>query len=211
MKRILCYGDSLTWGFIPGTMGKRYGPEVRWPRRVQGLLRSDYEIIEEALNGRTTVWEDSFREGRHGARLLQPLLESHGPLDLVIIMLGSNDLLHYRDVLAVDVARGMVNLLDIVERTITECQQQPPAVLLISPPGGAKLTPEMATHCRGDLAKFAELPAAFEQLARDRGCSFLDAARVVESAEVADGIHMNEPGNRKLAEQVAARIREILG
>ena len=100
MKTILCYGDSLTWGFIPGTMGKRYGPEVRWPKLVQGLLGSDYEIIEEALNGRTTVWEDSFREGRHGARLLQPLLESHGPLDLVIIMLGSNDLLHYRDVLA---------------------------------------------------------------------------------------------------------------
>ena len=211
MKRILCYGDSLTWGFIPGTMGKRYGPEVRWPRRVQSLLGSDYEIIEEALNGRTTVWEDSFREGRHGARLLQPLLESHGPLDLVIIMLGSNDLLHYRDVLAVDVARGLVNLLDIVERTITECQQQPPAVLLISPPVGQQLTPEMATHCRGDLAKFAELPGAYQQLAQDRGCSFLDAAQYVEPAEVADGIHMNEPGNRKLAEQVALRIREILG
>ena len=52
MKTILCYGDSLTWGFIPGTMGKRYGPEVRWPKLVQGLMGSDYEIIEEALNGR---------------------------------------------------------------------------------------------------------------------------------------------------------------
>ena len=102
-----------------------------------------------------------------------------------------------------DVARGMVNLLDIVERTITECQQQPPAVLLISPPGGEKLTPEMAAHCRGDLAKFAELPAAYQRLAQDRVCSFLDAAQSVEPAEVSDGIHMNEPGNRKLAKQVA--------
>lgn len=211
MKRILCYGDSLTWGYIPGTLGKRYGADVRWPRQLARLLGDDFEVIEEALNGRTTVWGEPFRPGRDGAEMLQPLLESHGPLDLVILMLGSNDLLHYRDVLAVDVARGMTVLIDIIRRTITECQVKPPSILLISPPTGEKLTPDMALYSRGDQSKFSGLPQAFRDVAEVKSCSFLDGSAIVQPSEVADGIHLDETGNQKMAEEVAKKVQQILG
>ena len=90
MKRILCFGDSNTWGLIPGT-DKRFADGVRWTSIIRNdLEQSGYEIIEEGLCGRTTVFEDPDRIGRAGDKLLPVFLESHAPLDMVIIMLGTN-------------------------------------------------------------------------------------------------------------------------
>jgi lysophospholipase L1-like esterase len=91
MKTILCYGDSNTWGYIPGT-GERYASHVRWPGVLQNALGNGYVIIEEGLCGRTTVWDDPIEEYRSGKEYLIPCLKSHAPLDLVVLMLGSNDL-----------------------------------------------------------------------------------------------------------------------
>jgi lysophospholipase L1-like esterase len=92
MKTILCYGDSLTWGFNPKTK-KRMGEKERWTGVLKINLGQDYHIIEEELNGRTTVWDDPFNGGyKNGMEYLIPCLGSHKPLDLVILFLGTNDL-----------------------------------------------------------------------------------------------------------------------
>lgn len=95
MKEILCFGDSNTYGLIPGTK-ERYGRDTRWTGLLeQHLYEKGYRIIEEGLCGRTTVFEDELREGRKGAALLPTLLESHAPIDRVVLMLGTNDCKHF--------------------------------------------------------------------------------------------------------------------
>ena len=210
MKRVLVFGDSLSWGFIPGTLGKRYGPDIRWPRVLQTLLADEYEVIEETLNGRTTVLDDPYRLGRNGLDLLQPLLESHAPLDLVVIMLGSNDLLHHRDLTAFDVARGMNLLIDVVQRYVGECQVRPSEVLIMAPPCGESLSADMAPGCKGELSKFADVAPALEALAKQKGCHYFDVTRVVEQKEVSDGIHLNEDANKRLAGEFSKTIKEVL-
>lgn len=91
MKTILCYGDSNTWGFEPVTRN-RYGRTERWTGILRQELGLDYDVIEEGLNGRTTVWDDPIEGHKNGKEQIIPILKSHQPLDLVTIMLGTNDL-----------------------------------------------------------------------------------------------------------------------
>ena len=95
MKTIMCYGDSNTWGCIPlagPQPPRRYGPAQRWPGVLRRELGDGYWIVEEGLNGRTTVWDDPLEPFRSGKELLAPCLMTHEPIDLVIVMLGTNDL-----------------------------------------------------------------------------------------------------------------------
>lgn len=91
MRHILCYGDSNTWGYTPGT-GERHAPDVRWTGVLRRLLGEGWEVLEEGMNGRTTVFDNPMSQGRNGSAYLLTCLETHKPLDLVILMLGTNDL-----------------------------------------------------------------------------------------------------------------------
>lgn len=91
MRHILCYGDSNTWGYTPGT-GERHAPDVRWTGVLRRLLGEGWEVLEEGMNGRTTVFDNPMSPGRNGSVYLLTCLETHKPLDLVILMLGTNDL-----------------------------------------------------------------------------------------------------------------------
>ena len=117
VKTIMCYGDSNTWGCIPLTgpqPPRRYGPAQRWPGVLRRELGDGYWIVEEGLNGRTTVWDDPLEPFRSGKELLVPCLMTHQPIDLVIVMLGTNDLKGRFGVGARDIAAGAGLLLDIV-------------------------------------------------------------------------------------------------
>jgi len=92
MKTILCFGDSNTWGYIPGSDGERFPRADRWPVRLQAALGAEYEVVAEGLNGRTATMDSPVAEGRNGLTYLLPCLHSHAPLDLVVIYLGTNDL-----------------------------------------------------------------------------------------------------------------------
>ena len=128
MKRILCFGDSNTWGLIPGT-GKRFADGVRWTSIIRNdLEQSGYEIIEEGLCGRTTIFEDPDRIGRAGDKLLPVFLESHAPLDMVIIMLGTNDCKPVYNADAETIAHGAERLIEQVRAYAGNCR-----ILLISP------------------------------------------------------------------------------
>jgi lysophospholipase L1-like esterase len=91
MKTIICFGDSNTWGYVPGSNGERFPREVRWPVRLQAALGAEYEVIAEGLSGRTATVERPDSEGRNGLPYLLPCLHSHAPVDLVVIFLGTND------------------------------------------------------------------------------------------------------------------------
>lgn len=127
MKRILCFGDSNTYGYIPDGTG-RYSEDIRWTGRLQKKLSSEAIIIEEGLCGRTTVFQDELRIGRRGVELLPVLLESHAPLDLVTVMLGTNDCKTVYGASAEVIGKGIEKIIGQIKSISPQTK-----ILLISP------------------------------------------------------------------------------
>ena len=130
MKTILCYGDSNTYGYNPAN-GMRYPKNVRWPGCLGILLGNEYEVIEEGCNGRTTVFDDPIEGWKNGLDYLRPCLNTHKPIDLVIMMLGSNDLKEVFGAEAKDSAAGAATLVDVIIKFTEEKQGFVPKILFI--------------------------------------------------------------------------------
>ena len=207
MKTVLCYGDSNTWGYIPAS-GERYPYEIRWTGMLQKRLGNQYRVIEEGLSGRYTVWDDPFRSGRNGSKLLLPLLESHAPVDLIIIMLGTNDVLHISENTAYDAARGSSVLIEIVQRSKCGAEGMPPLVLLISPPFMSKLSDNLGLGCHGDPNKSHKFSEHYKRISEEFDCHFLDAANLCKPSE-ADGVHLDQQAHESLAVAVAGLIENL--
>jgi lysophospholipase L1-like esterase len=209
MKTVLCYGDSNTWGYDAVTEG-RLAADVRWVNVLARELGDGYTVIAEGLNGRTTVWNDPVEgEYKNGKTYLIPCLESHYPIDLVVIMLGTNDLKHRFGLSAYDIASGAGTLVDIVQKSEFGIEGHPPKVLLVTP-----------AHTAVAGTRFAEMLADADTVSRDLGrfyrevstehaCAFLDAATVIVSCKT-DGIHLDASEHHKLGRAVAAEVRRIL-
>ncbi len=209
MKEVLCYGDSNTYGRDPLTT-KRFKRNVRWPGVLQNTLGSDYHIIEEGLNGRTTVWDDPVRgrTKRNGSLYLLPCLESHSPIDLVIIMLGTNDLKMRFSVSAYDIGQSIGALIEIVKISKSGPNDGAPKILLLAPPPLGKLT-EYADTFTGGPAKSRELAAHYKNIAQEHGCEFFDTGTVIKSSKV-DGLHFDPEGHEALGKAVAEAVNKIL-
>lgn len=207
MKTILCYGDSNTWGYDPATKD-RFAPDVRWTGVLQQNLGPDYRVIEEGLNGRTTVWDDPIEGYKNGKAYLPPCLASHRPLDLVVLMLGTNDLKQRFSVPAADIAKGVGVLVDLILQSGSGYAGEPPQVLLLAPPSLSTLT-EFAEMFSGAEAKAARFGELYAQIAAERGCAFLDTGRVIVSSPL-DGIHFEATEHAKLGRAVAARVQTLL-
>lgn len=208
MKEVLCYGDSNTWGYNPATQ-ERYDRDERWTGVFQETLGNEYHVIEEGLNGRTTVWDDPV-EGRHknGKTYLVPCLETHKPLDLVIIMLGTNDLKKRFSATAFDIAYGAGALVDIVKKSDSGRGGKPPKVLLLAPPPLGKLT-EFAEMFEGGKNKSEKFPQYYRNIAEEYGCEFLDTSTVIRSSDV-DGVHFERKDHKALGKAVAGTVKKIL-
>jgi lysophospholipase L1-like esterase len=201
MKNILCYGDSNTWGTVPGTRRDRLPYEERWPGALQKLLGVDYYVIEEGLSGRTTISDDLFEDGRNGKKLLLPILRTHRPLDLVVLMLGTNDLKARFAFTASDIARGAGLLCGMVLQSDTGRGGKAPGLLLVAPAPLATLN-TYAEEFEGGPAKSLLLGKYYEIQAAALGCGFLDAGSVIASSPV-DGLHIDPQNQRRLAAAVA--------
>ncbi|MBX9623215.1 MAG: SGNH/GDSL hydrolase family protein [Gemmataceae bacterium] len=208
MITVLCYGDSNTWGYEPGT-ARRLPREVRWPGVARAALGPRFELVEEGLNARTTVLDDPTRPGRSGLTYLRPCLESHAPLDLVVLMLGTNDLKHRFGLGAYDIAANAAMLIATVQQTPCGVGGVAPPVLLVSPPAIGELS-NLADLFAGAGPKSRELARHYRAFAEQAGCRFLDAATVAE-ADPADGVHLGPAGHAALGRAIAAAIRDILG
>jgi lysophospholipase L1-like esterase len=168
-------------------------------------LGSEFRVIEEGLNARTTVREDPVEEYKNGKDYLRPCLESHRPLDVVIVALGVNDLKARFFASASDVADGAGVLVAIAQRSGAGPDGSPPAVLLMAPPPVGRLT-ELAEMFAGAEEKSRGFARQYRRVAEKYGCELLDAGEQVRASDL-DGIHLEAGEHRKLGEAVAARVK----
>ncbi|HUX20627.1 MAG TPA: SGNH/GDSL hydrolase family protein [Spirochaetia bacterium] len=208
MKTIVCFGDSNTWGYNAATEG-RHAREHRWPIVLGTALGAGYEVIPEGQNGRTTIVEDLIEGPKRGRDYLLPCIESHMPVDLVVILLGTNDLKHRYGLSAWDIARGAGVLVQMVQSCTFGLQGRSPEVLLLAPPPVAKLS-GFASMFEGAAAKSRELGAQYKAVAEELGCNFLDTGKLIHSSDL-DGIHLEPEEQIKLGKAVAAKVGEIFG
>ena len=208
MKRyILCYGDSNTWGHIPGTCGTRFAEDKRWTGVLQQMLGTEYRILEAGLCGRTTTCDDPFDADLNGIRYLPACLRSAGPLDLVVLMLGTNDLKFQN---AWSAARGAATIIRSIRMHADCFRGGNPQVLLVSPvhvtdaPSPVMSDPD-SLFSRPESLKFARFYRGF---AEDLGIPFFDAASVAEPSPL-DGIHMDAVGHAALGAALADEILKI--
>lgn len=208
-KVIVCYGDSNTWGADPAGSG-RFPADVRWTGVLQAELGSDYKIIEEGLNGRTTNIEDMIEEDRNGRKQLPPTLESHRPFDLIVIMLGTNDLKQRNNRSAADIAQSASKLADLAHRSLCGPNGANPQVLLMAPPATVESGQGLDLLFEGSVEKSKRFPEQYAFYAAAAGVEFFDAGTVVVSSPI-DGIHFDPEEHTKLGKAVAAEVRRIIG
>jgi lysophospholipase L1-like esterase len=207
-RTILCYGDSNTWGFNPETK-TRYAPVVRWTGILAGCLGPGFRIIEEGLNGRTTRWDDPIEPDRNGLTYLRPCIESHDPIDVIIVMLGTNDLKRRFDLTASDIAQSAGDLAETAHRFARRADGSHAAVLLVAPPAVTTLT-EYDQMFAGAHEKSRQFSHYYRLAAQWHHLSFFDAGSVIVSSEK-DGIHLDPDEHRKLGEALAAEVRHVVG
>jgi lysophospholipase L1-like esterase len=211
VKTILCYGDSNTWGCIPLTGAeppRRYGPAQRWPGVLRRELGDGFWIVEEGLNGRTTVWDDPLEPFRSGKELLGPSLLTHQPIDLVIVMLGTNDLKIRFGASARDIAAGAGFLLDIVGASDCGSEGSPPQALLVCPPPVGRLG-LFEEEFAGAVERSRDLARHYAAVADARSCPWIDAGAHIRSSDN-DGIHLDAPSHEQLGVVVAQHVRLLL-
>jgi lysophospholipase L1-like esterase len=210
MAVVLCFGDSNTHGTPPivdiAVYG-RFGPGVRWPSRVGQALGC--EMIEAGLPGRTAQFDDPIM-GAHmnGQAGLKIALESHGPLDVLVLMLGTNDVKARFTSTAEAVVGGIAGLLDIAQHRVMQERHGGFKILLVCPTPVVEVGP-IKDEFYGGAARSRALPPLYQALAAARGIDYLDAGPVI-SVSPLDGVHFDEAAHAKLADAVAAKLREML-
>ncbi|MCP3966786.1 MAG: SGNH/GDSL hydrolase family protein [Lentisphaerae bacterium] len=214
MRTILAYGDSNTWGVIPGSVNmqtmifQRYGYYERWSGIVRRILGKNHVVIDEGLNGRTTVFDDPLLSNRNGASYLLPSLFSHSPIDLLIIMLGTNDLKLHLGLQAVHSANGIHKLIKLAKSTSTGVNGTLGKILIISPPLVIEECEYFMESLQGAARKSKQLAQHYQAVAALEKCHFINTAQITPPSLI-DGIHLDKAGHEKLGKIVAAKIESI--
>lgn len=206
MKKILCFGDSNTYGYRPEN-GARYDKSIRWTGRLQRLLGEDYEVIEEGLCGRTSVFEDDRIKGRKGIDSVEEIVKGHNPIDLFVVMLGTNDCKTKYHASAKEIAAG-------VEQLILKAKQSAPKdtkILLISPILLGKGVGEEGYDTEFDEASeqvSLKLGEEYKKVAGQNGYAFLNAADYAKPSET-DREHLDVQGHENLSIAIYQKIKEL--
>ena len=208
-RHIVCLGDSNTYGYRPEGPLFRFSEEERWTCLLQSLLGREYLILEEGLPGRTTVFEDPVEEGLSALPYLYPCLKSHAPVDLLVVMLGSNDTKERLNANACAIGKGLTRLVRKAQSI--DCWQPgaAPNILIIAPLAISKeverssVAQEMGVGC---VEKSLRVPGQFRAAAKALGCHFLDANRLGLVYNQVDHMHLTLESHRKLAEALARLI-----
>lgn len=204
---ILCIGDSNTWGYDAATQS-RHPFEVRWTGVLQESLASTCRVIEEGLNGRTTVFEEPFRPGRNGSSMFGTLLESHAPLDLVIIALGANDLKPVYSSSASDSALGLARLVTIALSSESGPRGEAPGVIVLPPTRFGAFSEQTAARFNGAHEKFPMLLKEYKRVATTFGVEYFDPNEVIVTSKE-DGVHLDAENHHSLGKALAQRIQSL--
>lgn len=199
-KTIVCYGDSNTWGRVPH--GERYPRSVRWPNVLQKLLGDDYEVISEGLPGRTFVAVNPDKPYRTGITHLEAIINSHAPIDVMVIMLGTNDVKTTYGLSPEDIAGHLEQTIQLIQKDVQK-------VLVICPP--EIITPEdseLNPKFLPGLEISKKLPPLFKAVAEKCGCGFVNAQDHISSSK-ADGFHFEAADHAKLANAVKDELLKM--
>lgn len=216
VQKVFCFGDSNTYGFAPmgpnSMFSYRYGPETRWPGVMQTQLGEGYLVLNEGMNGRTVGYFEPGEEYACGLAAIEERLEEAAPVDLVLIMLGSNDMQARFRPNVDEITENMRRMIALAQKAGAGEEGTAPKILLVSP------VAILERHIHAGLRDFidadapqklAALRSRFEALAREMQIEYFDASTVAR-ASGHDGLHLDEKGHRALAGALAGRVREIL-
>ncbi|WP_341646818.1 SGNH/GDSL hydrolase family protein [Thauera sp. SDU_THAU2] len=211
MRHILVYADSLSWGIIPTTR-KRLDFDRRWPGVMEASLCSSgrrVRVIEDCLNGRRTVWDDPFKPGRNGLVGLAQRMEIHSPLDLVVLMLGTNDFQSMHEHNAWHSSQGILALVSAIRTAPIEPGMPVPPILVIAPPAIERPKGPIAPKFEGGETKCIGLAAAYRKACDEAGCHFFDAGSVTASSRV-DGVHLDPEQHEALGKAVSSVVKALI-
>ncbi|MND83828.1 Arylesterase precursor [compost metagenome] len=211
MRTVLCFGDSLTWGYDPEGPG-RHAFEDRWPSVLGAALGPGVTVIAEGLNGRTTGYDDHLADcDRNGVKNLPTVLHTHMPLDLVVIMLGTNDMKPAIAGTAYAARAGLERLVGLIRHHEYSFDYDAPEILIVSPPPLCETAdPVFSAIFRNGVEESAMLASLYRDLADDLGCGFFDAGSVARTSPV-DGVHLTAEGTRAIGRGLEPIVRMMLG
>ena len=210
-KRILCFGDSNTYGYIPGGFG-RYDENTRWPMAMARLLGPEYAVVEEGFNGRTLVFDDPVEGGfKSGFDYLPPCLMSHNPLDVVILMLGTNDTKQRFGMNPEAMGQAMSQVARRAKAYAVNAEGKPSRVMIVSPApilDGLADIRDGGSFGHGAPALSRALAHEYRVVAKLTRCEYFDAAPFAEVSPV-DAIHLTAAGHLRLAEAMAEKVKSL--
>ena len=210
-NKILCYGDSNTWGYISGSNHLRYGDNERWTKLLAKLLGKKYEIIEEGLNSRTLISEDTRpgKEGKNGFNYLIPCLDTHDPIDLVVLMLGTNELKYTYNKSAEEIGQIFEQyFVKTILNRKSQYRDTYPKLLIVTPP----VINEQTEYCKSNnkyleaTQKSIELDRIYKAIADKYNCYFLSNEGLTTGV---DGVHMTKESHKLLAKRIKKMIKGI--
>lgn len=208
--KIICFGDSNTYGYDTETNG-RFPRDARWTGVLAQEIGAGHEVIEEGLCGRTSVFQDPLTEGLSSLDYITPCLMTHSPVDLLIVMLGTNDVKERFSATPRNITGGFARLLLKAQQT-PAWSTKGPQILVVAPPPIKPLyiqgvfAGEMGDGCS---QKTHLLPELYQEMAQTNGYSFLNGGDFAEMRDL-DGMHMDAANHAKLGRAVAKKVCELL-
>lgn len=214
-RTILCYGDGNTWGFVPGTHGERFASDVRWPGVLSKLMRTDIRVLEEGLSGRTVISDDPIGSLNglqlNGFKTFGAVLETHSPIDLVVIMLGTNDLKQCASLTPVDISEGVAVMAEYAHTSrFGPGFAATPDILVVCPPAIWEVESSYGPRFVGGREKSLELHQAFTVMSKRYSLPVIYADDFIQS-DTSDGIHLSAESHSILGQEIARWILEKYG
>lgn len=206
-KRVLIYGDSITWGRIANTTN-RYDSETRYTGVIQKTLGSSFDIIEEGLRGRMAFGENPYQADKDGWKQFTPIYLSHLPINLLIVFLGTNDTNDKANKNAVMISKDIEPYIAKAKELSRINEMPEPRVLLVNPPVVNDSTLKPNTMFSGASSRMVNLASYLEDIARSNNCFFFDTNKHV-SACIEDGVHLDKDANSKLGFELGLIIKQI--
>ncbi len=206
MKKILCFGDSNTWGCSPHD-GTRFDEKTRWPMVMGSILGEGFTVIEEGLNGRTVLSASPVESDANGVDCIAEIVEKNAPVDITVICLGTNDIFVIDEVTLDQISYGMERIIDTVRGFHVDAGMNPPAVIVMAP-AGYNSSVEGSYFYELQINKLKCLPDIYRKLADRKNCLFFNAADYVTGSPL-DGSHLEAAGHILLGQKLAEFIGTI--
>lgn len=207
-KKILCYGDSNTYGYVPGD-GDRYPEHVRWTGRLQSMLGDGYKVYEQGLNARTTVYDDPFEAGKNGLTSLIPTLMCYEMVDVVILMLGTNDMKEYFQPTVEKLKTNVGKLVVEIQNYYQQIYKQEPQIILMAPPeiGIWPGSDNSQQYWDWVISTSRCFPEIYKEIADEHGVDYFNTQELVKPSEI-DNLHLSADSHKALATALYKKIKQ---